>query len=226
MRSENIFHNPPVRLNQFCKFLQSKSLVPSREQWNSVFVSNQNGPTTAGLYCFWWLGDINVLKKGSRDLIISGKKVSERTIKQYGAETVDLDYCDEKNHIKHHVSWDFRERVNGSYTAIPLYVGKTSNVFNRIKQQLYWPDSQKCRDGFGLGNGVRKIYKPTTACQLRAGFEYLFQWEDEKTRRQYLRDHIGLTVHFTGIDDIKERFYLENLLIGQLRPPFNLDSER
>jgi len=105
-----------------------------------------------------------------------------------------------------------------------LYVGKTTNIIQRIGMHLVlqtddWYDKPEY---IALKNNNR-IVKRTTQCQLRAGLEHLFQ-NVKEDHLEILKNEVGIT--FLPIDDMVERFYLEDLAIGYFRPWFNLDSER
>ncbi len=71
-----------------------------------------------------------------------------------------------------------------------------------------------------------KKQKPvTTSCQLRYGIEHIFN--ETEAPLEIIHNQIG----YSYVTDFKDnglvtRFYLEDLLIGTLRPWFNLDSER
>jgi hypothetical protein len=107
---------------------------------------------------------------------------------------------------------------------IPLYVGKTAgSLAKRIGQHLR------------LGSGERMIPMrentakppppPTTTCQLRAGVEHLFPRQPDS--RTLILEHVGLSyVLLDGDAHAANRFYLEDLAIGLMRPPFNVDIER
>ncbi len=71
----------------------------------------------------------------------------------------------------------------------------------------------------------RKQRRPTTSCQARAGVEHLFP-RMPKTRDLML-DNVGLSwVALDGDDHAANRFSLEDLAIGLMRPVLNVDVER
>lgn len=73
------------------------------------------------------------------------------------------------------------------------------------------------------GNDKQKA--PTTSCQLRAGIEHLFR--SAKDTRSILLENVGLSyVLLHGDRNAANRFYLEDLAIGLMRPPLNVDIER
>ena len=88
-----------------------------------------------------------------------------------------------------------------------------------------------------LRNGYYSVYSPTTSCQFRSGIELLFKTK-ELTESEFwknIQDNIEFSyLTFENTDSqepikdrsVAERFYLEDYLIGALRPWFNIDSER
>jgi hypothetical protein len=105
---------------------------------------------------------------------------------------------------------------------IPLYVGKTAgSIGERISQHLIL-SQDRLTPTF---EGHRKQDRPTTSCQARAGVEHLFP-SLESTRGLVL-DNLGLSwVELEGDGQAANRFYLENLAIGLMRPILNVDIER
>jgi hypothetical protein len=76
-----------------------------------------------------------------------------------------------------------------------------------------------------LNGGAKKAKPPTTSCQLRAGIEHLFP--SAKDTRTIVLQNVGLSYVILGGDDnAANRFYLEDLAIGLMRPPLNVDIER
>ena len=105
---------------------------------------------------------------------------------------------------------------------IPMYVGKTaSGLGKRIGQHLRLAKPRILQpDG-----GPEKTPRPTTSCQLRAGIEDLFPSETDT--RAIVLDNVGISfVELDGDDHAANRFYLEDLAIGLMRPPLNVDIER
>ena len=73
------------------------------------------------------------------------------------------------------------------------------------------------------GRGAEKAERPTTSCQLRAGIEHLFP--NVADTRALTLDNVGLSfVVLTGDDHAANRFYLEDMAIGLMRPPLNMMS--
>lgn len=189
----------------------------------------------AGVYIFWWTGSIESLEKLNRRIRLKGKVSEEKTIK-------------DKPHVLHNVEWNtnwFPEEVKDRYA---LYVGKTTKLANRFAMHLKmgtshkdWRDSlltetdiheNKTKINFNSGDYL-KLYSPTTSCQFRSGIELLLIDElDEKLFWKTIEDNISYSFYPLNSTDQKtdtdmpSRFYLEDYLIGKLRPWFNLDCER
>lgn len=71
----------------------------------------------------------------------------------------------------------------------------------------------------------RKQKPVTTSCQLRYGIEHPFKQHPATLSLIY--DNVGFSymADFNG-NPITERFFGEDLLVGVLRPWYNIDSER
>jgi hypothetical protein len=105
---------------------------------------------------------------------------------------------------------------------IPLYAGKNADsIAKRIGQHL------RLKDGHitPMFEGYRKQIRPTTSCQARAGIEHLFPRMSDT--RSLVLDNVGLSwVELDGDEHAANRFYLEDLAIGLMRPILNIDVER
>jgi len=158
-------------------------------------------PTTGGVYAFWWTGRDSLLRSSScnRSLELTGP----------GKRPVMLEIDDEWLGIEPGL-------------PIPLYVGKTATGMNkRIGQHL----RLKARRMLPILSGAKKPRLPTTSCQLRGGIERLFPREEDS--RSMMLDNVGLSyVILDGDEHAANRFYLEDLAIGLMRPPLNVDIER
>lgn len=158
-------------------------------------------PRTGGVYVFWWTGDVALLGQAAcnRDLILGGP----------GGRAVHLQVDDEWLGIS-------------TGLPIPLYGGKSADsLAKRVGLHLRLAQ----RRMLPLGGGAKKAPRPTTSCQLRAGVEHLFP--NEADSRSLTLDNVGLSfVVLSGDGHAANRFYLEDLAIGLMRPPFNVDVER
>jgi len=106
---------------------------------------------------------------------------------------------------------------------IPLYVGKTANsIATRVGQHLLLGSPEPLLSGRASGTRQRG---PTTSCQLRAGIEHFFP--QHLAPVDLILDNVGLSyVLLDGDEHPANRFYLEDLAIGLMRPPINVDIER
>ena len=158
-------------------------------------------PDCSAIYTFWWTGGSKLLrpKHCRRDMILKGP----------GSKDVLL-----------HINDDWLGlRTN---LPIPLYVGKTAaGLRNRINQHLLLARQRVLPQG----RGAAKAKAPTTSCQLRAGIDHLFP--DKRDTREIVLQNVGLSyVELDGEKHAANRFYLEDMAIGRMRPPLNVDIER
>lgn len=158
-------------------------------------------PSGGGVYCFWWTGETDLLRADTcnRRVDLVGP----------GGRPVVL-----------HLDDEWLGLATG--LPIPLYVGKAADsLAGRVGQHLRL-GSIRVTPTF---DGHRKQKRPTTSCQLRAGVEHFFpQLADT---RALVLDNIGLSyVGLDGDEHAANRFYLEDLAIGLMRPVLNIDVER
>jgi hypothetical protein len=157
-----------------------------------------NLPEEAGVYVFWWLGNKELLMNSNRNQVLKGP----------GEKPVPITFED---------WWP-------EYLEHPcLYVGKTTNIKKRFSLHL----KRGCKGRLHTIPKTNEKQKAvTTSCQLRYGIEHLFPYHEEPL------DLIFESVGFSFISDFSkgnptvERFFTEDLLVGQYRPWFNIDSER
>lgn len=153
-------------------------------------------PRDSGVYAFWWIGDRRKLLAASTHIILVGP----------GGKEVNV---------------QFTEWWPNSLKYPCLYVGKSTNLRKRFGQHLM--RGSRGRVHTIPANG-RKQKAATTACQLRYGIEHIFP-KESKPLDLIARD-VGFSFKVYAAEDIAERFFQEDLLIGTLRPWFNVDSER
>lgn len=173
----------------------------------TVCRSDQSGllpgriPATGGVYAFWWTGSATLLtgEACNRQLELAGP----------GGRRVLLELDDDWLGVSTNL-------------PLPLYVGKNaSNMSKRAGQHL----TLSVKRLLPIGTGVAKQVRPTTSCQLRAGVEHMFPSETDT--RTLILDNVGLSfVELDGDDHAANRFYLEDLAVGLMRPPLNVDIER
>lgn len=158
-------------------------------------------PKKGGVYCFWWTGKLDLLCEPScnRRIELHGP----------GGRSIILHLDDEWLGID-------------TGLPIPLYVGKAADsISKRIGQHLMLKNDRVTP----TFEGHRKQKRPTTSCQARAGVEHLFP--KLANTRDIILDNIGLSwVELDGDDHAANRFYLEDLAIGLMRPILNIDVER
>jgi len=232
----------PVKLSKFLPIDRTYNLMYETDDWRALRDGfDKVNDLSAGVYAFWWLGTSEELNALNTEHKIKGKKESKAEAKLDAAKKKYK--VDDDGHIIHETEWFFNELtltndLGEEMVACPLYVGKSTNLRNRIRLHLQWPGpaaaSQQKKAEHGLTEieadyAAGKVFKHTTASQFRDGFEYLFRNKDEKGRLECLYNRIGVTLaasNNNGKDDFSDRFYTEDLLIGMFRAPFNLDSER
>ena len=158
-------------------------------------------PVQGGVYCFWWTGNLDLLRSPECNRHIELVGPGQRRVVIH----IDDDWLG--------IAADL---------PVPLYVGKTADsIAKRIGQHLRITD----RRTTPLFEGFRKQPRPTTSCQLRAGVEHLFPSMEDT--RDSVMENIGLSyVMLDGDDHAANRFYLEDYAVGLMRPPLNIDIER
>jgi hypothetical protein len=158
-----------------------------------------------GLYCFWWINKDDtvreILKSSNREVTVLGTKGSPQNI-----------------------AWDW----NLSLKFVPLYIGKTTNLSQRMGQHLmlntwswYWYQNQFMKNFFK--KTLHRREKLTT-CQFRSGFEHLFKYYGDPMKKEILLNNIGYS--YVIENNFVNRFYEEDFQIGKHKPWFNIDSER
>ncbi len=165
---------------------------------NEALRANQL-PRHGGVYAFWWTGNQGLLGQRNRDLVLHGP----------GGRDVHLMIDDDWLGLT-------------TELPIPLYVGKNADsIASRVGKHLRLKDTRM----LPLGGDAKKAQRPTTSCQLRGGVEHLFP--DVLDTRTMILDNIGLSyVELDGDAHAANRFYLEDLAIGLMHPPLNVDIER
>ncbi len=168
---------------------------------SGIMLSKGLLPTEGGVYAFWWTGP--------RSILLSPKCNRRLELKGPGGSSVKLEIDNEWLGIKTNL-------------PMPLYIGKNAaNISKRVGQHLRLKEQRM----FRRGGSAKKMKAPTTTCQLRAGLEHMLRRETDT--RSLMLDNIGLSyVILSGSENAANRFYLEDLAIGLMRPPFNIDIER
>jgi hypothetical protein len=154
-------------------------------------------PSDAGVYAFWWMGSRRQLMNANRHIVLKGP----------GGNKIDVQY---------HDWWP----DDAPYPC--LYIGKTTNLKRRFGQHLLRRTAGRAHQPL---SGNHKAKPRTTACQLRFGIEHVFPAEANPLA--LIKEAVGFS-WYAGFDDnqVAERFFAEDRLVGHLRPWFNIDSER
>lgn len=158
-------------------------------------------PNEGGVYCFWWTGNDAELRATD----------CRRTVTLHGpmGRPVQVTFDDE-----------WLGLATGA--PIPLYVGKTADS---ISKRVGLHMTLKRERALGIFDGDKKQERPTTSCQLRAGIDQLFP--SRQSTRDVMLDNVGISyVVLSGDSHAVNRFYLEDLAVGMMRPPLNIDIER
>jgi len=159
-------------------------------------------PKTGGIYTFWWTGSREKLQSERFNRIIN--------LHGPGGRTIELLVDDEWLGIE-------------TDLPVPLYVGKNSQSISKRVEQHLLLGTPKWIIPSTLGRQRHKA--PTTSCQLRAGIEHFFLGIDRPI--DFILKNVGVSyVLLDGDDNGANRFYLEDLAIGLMRPPINVDVER
>jgi hypothetical protein len=202
------------------------------KKWQAVLDRIPSEVNQSGVYVFWWkvneefdLPDVETTRHW-----VKGKKKGKHDPKPLpsGTAYITPETSKKKTKYLHYAGrWAFEPVTIGKETYVPLYVGKSTNMFERVKQHLSWPES--CQKNKPKKVKSKKFNYPLiprngTARQFGDGFHFLFRGQQHL---QYAKlKYVHLSVAFTDYVDYANRFYAEDYLIGSLRPPFNLDSER
>lgn len=176
------------------------TIIRERGSAHAVDGSATEPPHAGGVYGYWWVGALAVLAQMERRVIFHGP----------GGRDVEVVVDEEWLGL-------------AAGQPVPLYVGKTADSIRR-RMGLHLKLGSRGRL-LGRGGGLRKAKAPTTSCQLRAGIERLFPKHEEPV--QLIRENVGMSfVVLDGDEHAANRFYLENLAIGRMRPLLNMDVER
>jgi hypothetical protein len=154
-------------------------------------------PDGPGVYAFWWVMDKATLLASNRTVILKGP-----------------------NEVR--VKVEYRDWWPAELTYPCLYVGKTTNLRKRFGRHI----KSKSEGRLHAAHPEHHKAKPnTTSCQLRWGIEHIFP--NELNPLNIISNSVGFSWRNNFADnDIAERFFTEDLLIGTWRPWFNIDSER
>lgn len=158
---------------------------------------NRKPPITGGVYAYWWIGDKSKLLESNTSIKLKGPS----------GKAVEIEFED----------W-WPEEL--SYPC--LYVGKSTNLRQRFGWHIKNGSPQRLHKIPASNLKQRAV---TTTCQLRYGIEHIFK--DHESPLELIHKNVGFSykTNFKG-NEVVERFFHEDFLIGHWRPWFNLDSER
>jgi hypothetical protein len=157
-----------------------------------------DAPTSCGVYAFWW-------RRGARQFFHS---IRNRTLHFTGPGGVPHDLP---------VTMSLLLTAPNGY--LPLYVGKTAgSIARRVGQHLMLGTERTVKRADAYLVSARR----TTTNQVRDRLDRLFP-EEPDTRPMALEN---LMLSYVELTEFYDRFFLENLAVGTLRPLFNVDSER
>ena len=162
---------------------------------------NFGRPSFGGIYVFWW------------------RSAAEQFFQSL--QNRSLHFCGPNG-----VALEWNIRIDSLHVAenglLPLYVGKNaSDIAKRVGLHLKLKTPRTVP-----GNAVNGVCeRMTTSCQVRDRLDRLFP--NLPDTRQLVLENLALSyVKLQGNGAFVERFFLEDLAVGLLRPIFNVDSER
>ena len=153
-------------------------------------------PAAPGVYAFWWMGERSALMGSNRHIILKGPN----------GRPVDVTFQD----------WWPPEL---DYPC--LYVGKSTNIKKRFSLHIKRSSPGRLHT---IPPTNEKQKPVTTTCQLRYGIEHIFK--NEQNPLQIISNSVGFSYKRFSENEIAERFFTEDRLIGMWKPWFNIDSER
>ncbi|MCG9879717.1 MAG: hypothetical protein MH472_03880 [Bacteroidia bacterium] len=128
------------------------------------------------------------------------------------------------NEVSHKVVWNW----NKDEKYIPLYIGKSTVIGKRLSQHLGVLSDNNWFLGAPNDNLVYK--KNSTSNQFRAGLEQLLRntkgliSPGKENALDFFKDSVFIKI--IKVDNVEDRFYLEDFSIGYFQPWFNIDAER
>lgn len=163
-------------------------------------ISKTRLPEKGGVYIFWW----NQSKAFEEKL-----KGCTYQVKAKKSHEVD------KINIKFTQDWIEKATVGNK---VCLYVGKTTNLRDRVTKHL-----KLTKENIWVGHTRNSGKKPNTVSQMRIGLETVF----DKDMLVEIKENVS--VSWAVMDEYSEavnRFFLEDKMISNNYPLFNIDVER
>lgn len=219
--------------NEVADLIKVDAIRPLKETYQHLNELHE----VSGVYCFWWIDqlapplDIEAIFQGPQTDEATAAKTQKETIikapengrKIYYKKYRDKLYSDSEHRL-----------IKTPYC--PLYVGKSTNMSKRIRDHImkgtkgrdeYLKDTDKLKFlKYENNRDAEMIIKRNSKCQFRAGMEYIFKNCRSEVAYEAIFEKVGYSYVEIEEDQFRHRFYIEDLAIGLLRPPFNLDSER
>jgi hypothetical protein len=217
-----------------------QSLSIDIEKWHAEFGGYDDYTHKSGVYFFLWNGEESELPSDTEHWV-KGKQKGDSDPNPLPAGVRHMKSItlkgkpSEKYYVHYEGRWIFKSIQLSEGRYISLYVGKSTNVVNRIQQHLYWPATYAAKYTKELNKhlqrGFFRVPRYNTASQFSDHFHFMFRnYKTDKGVRDFGHslkvENISIAVSFAGFADYADRFFNEDHLIGEFRPPFNLDSER
>ncbi|OAD90143.1 hypothetical protein A7A78_07965 [Aequorivita soesokkakensis] len=187
-------------------------------------------PNNSGCYAFWWINNCPEL----RGILKNAQYYIKLSHKKYNC---DEDHFEKIQFTNEWIDASTHQVVINDRTvdAICLYVGKSTNMRNRVQAHLklnvddIWKKIEVKKNAPYTAKRLREVkfgfgQKPNTVSQLRIGLERVFN--------AHCVDVILKNVALSWMPLNKEqnnlvnRFYIEDKLVSCLFPLFNIDAER
>ncbi len=155
-----------------------------------------------GIYSFW-LKDAKLIKAiNKKEIELHGKREEGKAIRVNAV--IDKDWISKATHNN----------------ALCLYVGKTSNIRERMSDHILSQTTKYITERTPVNNR-----KQNSAAQLRIGMERVFK--DEPSILGKILKYVYFSyIELDGPANAVNRFYLEDKYVGQYFPIFNIDIER
>lgn len=213
-------------------FSELKPVVKKKKKdgtYERIRINSKNQMTASGVYIFWWIGDVKILTTGNTKLFIKGNQIKKDLISYYSNhKCISVISRNNKKFVKYLYEFTLDKKIYNEFKMIPLYIGKTTNLDQRIQQHIL--NGTKNYGNVTTDDGL--VNKKTTSCQLRSHLEYILKKDSNNNVRKpderfsLALENVNIQYFENNICDFGERFYLEDELIGRLKPWFNVDSER
>jgi hypothetical protein len=188
------------KINIATKELKPNNTIPILDLIVNKGISKSKIPEKSGVYIFWWTGGNEIMEK------LDGCTYQVKAKSTHEFEKITIKFTEE---------WIRKATYEGK---ICLYVGKTTNLRDRVSKHLklgsedIWKDKKR-------NSGT----KPNTVSQMRIGLETVFN----KSMFEEIKNDISISwTEMDGYSESINRFFLEDKMISNYYPLFNIDIER